>query len=263
MARARIVPASMWGELRQAVHANRHLTADDRRKRFASARKRDVVDAVRWYAYGFGDETREDLIASAGRSAAPRQRFGPTLQRLDKVSEGVKGGARRNRNHFILARQTRDWRDVIQGDRRPMRHDSAEHDQARHHQRVGVAALGADETREPIVPAAPGMFSTGAVRTRPARWSTCCMTRAVWSQPPPGAAGAIIRSWGMMAARRPCQPISSAHVSGRGRLQSQESSMATRRKSMRACAACACFAFVATPTAKIDTRWTSSGSGPT
>ena len=35
------------------------------------------------------------------------------------------------------------------------------------------------------------------------------------------------------------------------------------RKSMRACAACACFAFVATPTAKIDTRWTSSGSGPT
>ena len=31
----------------------------------------------------------------------------------------------------------------------------------------------------PIVPAAPGMFSTGALRTRPVRCSTCCITRAV------------------------------------------------------------------------------------
>ena len=31
----------------------------------------------------------------------------------------------------------------------------------------------------PIVPAAPGMFSTDAVRTMPARCSTCCITRAV------------------------------------------------------------------------------------
>ncbi len=31
----------------------------------------------------------------------------------------------------------------------------------------------------PIVPAAPGMFSTEVVWTSPARCSTCCMTRAV------------------------------------------------------------------------------------
>ncbi len=32
---------------------------------------------------------------------------------------------------------------------------------------------------KPIVPAAPGMFSTGTVRTMPDRCSTCCMARAV------------------------------------------------------------------------------------
>ena len=47
----------------------------------------------------------------------------------------------------------------------------------------------------PIVPAAPGMFSTGADRAMPVCCSTCCITRAVWSHPPPGAAGAITRSW--------------------------------------------------------------------
>ncbi len=31
----------------------------------------------------------------------------------------------------------------------------------------------------PIVPAAPGMFSTIGVRTMPARCSTCCIARAV------------------------------------------------------------------------------------
>jgi hypothetical protein len=46
----------------------------------------------------------------------------------------------------------------------------------------------------PMVPAAPGTLSTMGVLTMPVRCSTCCIARAVWSQPPPGAAGATIRS---------------------------------------------------------------------
>ena len=48
----------------------------------------------------------------------------------------------------------------------------------------------------PIVPAAPVTFSTATVRTSPSACSACCSARAVWSQPPPGAAGAVIRSSG-------------------------------------------------------------------
>ena len=44
----------------------------------------------------------------------------------------------------------------------------------------------------PTVPAAPGTFSTCTARTSPSASSTRCIARAVWSHPPPGAAGATI-----------------------------------------------------------------------
>src|SRR3954462_14708423 len=46
----------------------------------------------------------------------------------------------------------------------------------------------------PMLPPAPGTFVTCTLFEMPACVSTCCMERAVWSQPPPGAAGAMILS---------------------------------------------------------------------
>jgi hypothetical protein len=46
----------------------------------------------------------------------------------------------------------------------------------------------------PTVPPAPGTFVTCTLFAIPDWVRTCCMERAVWSQPPPGAAGAMILS---------------------------------------------------------------------
>ena len=46
----------------------------------------------------------------------------------------------------------------------------------------------------PTVPPAPGMLVTCALFAAPEATIACCIDRAVWSQPPPGAAGATIFS---------------------------------------------------------------------
>ena len=46
----------------------------------------------------------------------------------------------------------------------------------------------------PTVPPAPGTLITCALFTSFSAVSACCIERAVWSQPPPGAAGAMILS---------------------------------------------------------------------
>ena len=46
----------------------------------------------------------------------------------------------------------------------------------------------------PTVPPAPAMLMTCALFTSFSAVSACCIERAVWSQPPPGAAGAMIFS---------------------------------------------------------------------
>ena len=46
----------------------------------------------------------------------------------------------------------------------------------------------------PTVPPAPGMLITCALLASFSAVSACCIERAVWSQPPPGAAGAMILS---------------------------------------------------------------------
>ena len=46
----------------------------------------------------------------------------------------------------------------------------------------------------PTVPPAPGMLVTCALFAAPDATIACCIDRAVWSQPPPGAAGAMIFS---------------------------------------------------------------------
>src|SRR5690349_19517782 len=59
----------------------------------------------------------------------------------------------------------------------------------------------------PTLPPAPGTLVTCTLRATPEATSACCIERAVWSQPPPGAAGAISLSsscWagaGVAAAR--------------------------------------------------------------
>src|SRR5829696_2841349 len=44
----------------------------------------------------------------------------------------------------------------------------------------------------PIVPPAPGTLVTCTEEAIFSSWRAFCMVRAVWSQPPPGAAGAMI-----------------------------------------------------------------------
>ena len=62
---------------------------------FAAARERDVVDAPRRHADGIGDEAGQDLIAAAGRSAAPRDRLGPFLERADEIVAAIGTVTRR------------------------------------------------------------------------------------------------------------------------------------------------------------------------
>ena len=109
-------------ELRQAVDAHRHLAAEDRRHRLAAARERDVVDAPRRHADGVGDQAGQDLIAAAGRSAAPRDRFGPRRTRR-QVAQRAERRCRGHDDDLVLAGEPRDRRDVAQRDRRSMRDD--------------------------------------------------------------------------------------------------------------------------------------------
>ncbi len=68
----------------------------------------------------------------------------------------------------------------------------------------------------PIVPPAPVTFSTVADLAMPADCMASCMARAVWSQPPPGLAGAMIlmssRAKALDAAARPADRANAARV---------------------------------------------------
>ena len=92
MASARTVPASICGaNSARPLIPDRHLAAEDGRQRLAAAGEGDVVDARRRDADGVGDEAGENLVAAAGRSAAPRDRLGPLLERAsaDPAASGT------------------------------------------------------------------------------------------------------------------------------------------------------------------------------
>ncbi len=63
-----------------------------------------------------------------------------------------------------------------------------------------------------MVPPAPGTFSTCTFGTIFSACSVCCMARAVWSQPPPGAAGAMILSSFTWASAAPGASAPAASV---------------------------------------------------
>ena len=147
---------------------------------FAAAGERDVVDAARRDADGVGDQAGQDLIAAAGRPSAPRDRLRSLPKRANQVVQRPERRRRRHVNHFVLARQPRNRRDVVQRHRRLLGDDRAEHDEAGDQQRVAIAAFGADETRE-ADQSRPrrGRSRLSTVRAMPVRCTTCCMTRAV------------------------------------------------------------------------------------
>ena len=65
----------------------------------------------------------------------------------------------------------------------------------------------------PIVPPAPEMFWTWTPKARPAVCRASCMARAVWSQPPPGLAGAMISSpstWACAGAAASARVVAAA-----------------------------------------------------
>ena len=72
------------------------------------------------------------------------------------------------------------------------------------------------------MPPAPPMFSTGAEPTRSSSVSTCESARAVWSQPPPGSAGAMR----FTASRDAARGIRLAGVVPLGELQAARPSIA-------------------------------------
>ena len=166
-------------ELGKAVDADGDLAADNRRERLAAAGERDVVDATWRHAHGFGHQAGEHLIASAGRPPAPRDRFGTLLEYGDEVGQRAKRRRGWHRDHLVLAGQPRDRCDVPQRHRRAVHHDAAEHDEARHHHRVAAATLGADEPGEADRARRSWDVFYRRRCTMPARWSTCCITRAV------------------------------------------------------------------------------------
>ena len=73
----------------------------------------------------------------------------------------------------------------------------------------------------PTVPPAPGTFVTCTFLALPEAVRACCMERAVWSQPPPGAAGAMILSsiWAVAPVARPAviAPARSARARALGK----------------------------------------------
>ena len=73
----------------------------------------------------------------------------------------------------------------------------------------------------PTVPPAPGTFVTCTFLALPEVVRACCMERAVWSQPPPGAAGAMILSsiWAVAPVARPAviAPARSARARALGK----------------------------------------------
>ena len=136
------------GELCEAVDARRHLSAKNCRHRFPPAGERDVVDAPRRHTDGFRYEAGEHLIAATRRSSAPRDRFWLFTERPNEIGQRSKRRRSRNDDRFVFARQPRDRRHLAQRDRRCVRDDGAEHDQARDHDHIVVPAFGADESRK-------------------------------------------------------------------------------------------------------------------
>ena len=78
-------------------------------------------------------------------------------------------------------------------DRRLVGQDGAHHDQAADQDRVALALLAGDELGEADRAAGAGdVLRPARPRRGPLSCSAVCIARAVWSQPPPGLAGAMI-----------------------------------------------------------------------
>ena len=75
----------------------------------------------------------------------------------------------------------------------------------------------------PTVPPAPGTLITCTLFTSFSAVSACCIERAVWSQPPPGAAGAMIFSsiWAKRVRRRTAAAPAISAASAQGRSDRQ------------------------------------------
>ena len=129
-------------ELAVARDAGRDLAAHDRGDRLAAAGERDVVDLGRIAADRLGEEPDRDVIDAARGAAGPGDLPGLRLEPVGEVLRGLERRVRRHDDDEVLAREPRDRRHLVEGDRRLVGQDRSDHDEAVHHQLVAVA-LGA------------------------------------------------------------------------------------------------------------------------
>ena len=136
------------GELAVAADAGRHLSAEERRHRFAAAGERDVVGPSRIDVRCGDDQAREDVVGAAGGAAAPGHGRRILAERADEALHVAVRRRRRHGDDFVLAGEPRDRRDLGDRDRRLVPEDGAEHHEAVDEQRFAIAAPAVDELRQ-------------------------------------------------------------------------------------------------------------------
>ncbi|MCY1519528.1 hypothetical protein D9M68_542820 [compost metagenome] len=88
------------------------------------------------------------MVGTARRASGPGHRTRILLQRFDKVSHRLDVRRGRDDDRFVFAGEARNRRDVLEGDRRFVGQDRADHDIAADDQGVRIALLLACELRE-------------------------------------------------------------------------------------------------------------------
>ena len=90
-----------------------------------------------------------DVVGAAGRAAAPGYRARVGLELGDQAGHVLDVGCRRNDQRLVFAGQPGDRRDLVEGDRRGVGEDRADHDVAADDQLRGIAIGLVDELGKP------------------------------------------------------------------------------------------------------------------
>ena len=192
--RAQLARLDLVLPLADTGDAGRDLAAEDGRQRLAAAGEGDVVDLRRVDARPPGRSGRRGCGRCRRPSRRPRRsRSGSAWKaaiRSSSVWYSESAGTTITSNSAV---RLEIGVVCVERHRRLVGGDGADHHQTHHHQVVVVAGLVVDELGEADRAAGPlDVEDLDASATMPSSCSTRCISRAVVSQPPPGAAGAMI-----------------------------------------------------------------------